>query len=262
MKGIVSDSIDWKQNWNILKLLIYKEWVTKYKGTYLGYLWSIAHPLMLTLIFYIAFKIVTKMPIENYVLFLALGLFPWQWFMNSINSAMWSFRGNVSLIKKSVFPRYLLPLASMIVDMFHFLVSIPILVVLLVLYQQPIFHISWVLLLPLMLLLQGIFSYSLGLLFGTLHLFFRDIERFVSLMLTFIFYLTPIFYAFEMIPQHLRLYFYLNPMVPLIHLWRDLFLYGVLPWKELSIATGEIAVSAWIAWRIYRKYEPKFAEQL
>jgi lipopolysaccharide transport system permease protein len=85
-------------------MLVIKEWIIKYKSTLLGYVWSIAHPLVLTLVFYIAFKIVVKIPIENFTLFLITGLFAWQWFMNSVGIGVWSFVSNASLIKKTVFP--------------------------------------------------------------------------------------------------------------------------------------------------------------
>jgi lipopolysaccharide transport system permease protein len=245
----------------ILKVLTYKEWIVKYKGTYLGYLWSIAHPLMLATVFYIGFKIVMKVPIPNYTLFLVVALFPWQWFVNSVGSGTWSFVANAALIKKTLFPKYLLPLSNVMVDMLHFLVSLPVIAIILYLYHQPLFYISWIWLLPLMLLLQVALSFFLSLLFGTLNLFYRDIDRLVSLLLTLLMYLSPVFYATEMIPEKFRPFFYLNPVFPLINMWRDLFMHGTVAMQDLTIMLLHLLLLYVISFRVYRKYEPYFAER-
>ncbi|WP_456431668.1 ABC transporter permease [Nitratifractor sp.] len=246
----------------ILKLLIKKDWAVKYKGTFLGYLWSIAHPLMLTAIFYIAFGIVAKMPIPNFVLFLALGLFPWQWYSNSIFSGLWAFKGNSSLIKKTIFPRYLLPLSNVMVDMIHFILSIPILLVLLYLYNQPLFHWSWIVWIPILIFIQTVLTFSITLVFATLNLFLRDIERLVNLLITFQFYLTPIFYSKTMIPKDLQSYFYFNPMMPLVSLWREVFFGKPITYTDFWILVGEAAFLFLVSFIIYRRLEPKFAEQV
>jgi lipopolysaccharide transport system permease protein len=245
----------------VLRVLAYKEWVTKYKGTYLGYIWSIAHPLMLTIVFYIGFKIVMKVPIENYTLFLIVALFPWQWFVNSISSGTWTFVGNATLIKKTLFPKFLLPLSHIVVDMLHFVISIPILILALFLYDKTPFYFSWLYLIPLLLILQIGISFAFALLFGTLNLFFRDIDRFVSLSLTLLMYISPIFYAMYLIPDNLRSYFYLNPLVPLINMWRSAFMEGRIDFNDLTIFTGHLIVILSMALFVYKKYEPLFAER-
>ncbi|HPP07434.1 MAG TPA: hypothetical protein PLW88_08675, partial [Syntrophorhabdaceae bacterium] len=77
-----------------------KDLKVRYKNSFLGYLWSVGHPLAFAIIFYIAFKLIMRVPIENYALFLICGLFPWQWFSNSINASPMIFLGNAQIIKK------------------------------------------------------------------------------------------------------------------------------------------------------------------
>lgn len=246
---------------DVLSVLAYKEWIVKYKGTYLGYLWSLAHPLMLTLVFYLGFKIVMKVKIENYVLFLIVALFPWQWFVNSVSSGTWSFVANATLLKKMVFPKFLLPLSNIVVDGLHFLISIPIIVGALYFYDKKIFYFSWIYLIPLLLFLQTAIAFAFALIFGTLQMFYRDIDRFVSLLLTLLMYISPIFYAMYLVPKDLRAYFYLNPLVPLINMWRDAFMQGKISLDDLGIFLLHLVVWLSLAVWVYKHYEPYFSER-
>jgi lipopolysaccharide transport system permease protein len=247
---------------DVLKMLVIKEWIIKYKSTLLGYIWSIAHPLLLAVVFYVAFKVVVKVPIENYTLFLVVGLFPWQWFMNSVSVSTWSFVANAPLIKKTLFPKYLLPLSSSILDMLHFLISIPVILVILYMFNYSPFRIEWLYQIPLMILLQLALGFSFGLIFGTLNVFYRDIDRIVSLLLTLMMYLTPIFYKLDMVPKELKSYFYLNPMVAIIELWRMIFMDGVIDINLILITLAHIVVWLSIGIVVYKKLSLRFAENL
>jgi len=246
---------------DILIILTKKELVVKYKGTYFGYIWSIAHPLMLAIVFYIGFKIVMKVNIPDYTLFLLTALFPWQSFVNSVISGTWSFVMNASLIKKMNFPKFLLPLSNVLVDMYHLVISLPIIIIMLIIYHKQPFHLSWIIFLPLLFLFQTILSFSFALIFGTLNLFYRDIDRLVSLLMTLIMYISPIFYSMEFVPEHLKKFFYLNPLVPLINMWRDVFYYGTI--NEIDLVACILHIIFWgiIAFLIYKKFEIYFAER-
>ena len=86
---------------DLILVLTAKEIKVRYKNNVLGYLWSIANPLAFALVFFVAFKIFLKWDIKDYVLFLIAGLFPWQWFANSVGVSCGVFIGNASIIKKT-----------------------------------------------------------------------------------------------------------------------------------------------------------------
>lgn len=247
---------------DVLLILTYKEWIVKYKGTILGYVWSVAHPLVLSVVFYIAFKIALKIPVEDYTLFLITGLFAWQWFMNTVMVSVWSFVSNASIIKKTNFPKYLLPLSITVLDMIHFLISIPIIVIFLFIYNREIFHLSWIYQIPILLILQTIISFSIGIIFGILNVFVRDVDRLASLVLTLTMYLTPIFYPLSMVPEEFRAYFFINPMVSIIELWRGIFMEGKIDYFMLCIGYLDSIVILIVAIFIYKKLQYKFAEYL
>jgi lipopolysaccharide transport system permease protein len=83
---------------DLIIVLTQKELKVKYKNSFLGYLWSIAHPLAFAFVFFLAFKIVMRVEVEDYALFLIAGLFPWQWFSNSVNASALVFLGNASIV--------------------------------------------------------------------------------------------------------------------------------------------------------------------
>lgn len=245
----------------IINALTRKELRVRYKSYVLGYLWSIASPLAYAAIYYFLFKLVMKVKIDNFALFLVAGMFPWQWFANSLGVAPMTFLGNASLIKKVNFPRNYLPFVVVVQDALHFLISVPVILALGLLYgTTPSATLLWAL--PVLLLLQFAISYPLSLLISTINLFFRDLDRLVALALTISFYLTPVVYSEAMIPPEFHDLIYWNPFAVLVLSWRHLFLDGSLdPSLLLAAIAWAIPLNA-AAHLIYKRLSWKFAEVL
>ncbi|MGN5903477.1 O-antigen export ABC transporter permease RfbA, partial [Klebsiella pneumoniae] len=105
-----------------------KDLKVRYKSSMLGYLWSVANPLLFAMIYYFIFKLVMRVQIPNYTVFLITGLFPWQWFASSATNSLFSFIANAQIIKKTVFPRSVIPLSNVMMEGLHFLCTIPVIV--------------------------------------------------------------------------------------------------------------------------------------
>lgn len=244
---------------DLLYALTLKEIKIRYKNSYLGYLWSLANPFMLAMIFYFAFQIVAKVPVENYALFLISGLFVWQWLVNTLTVGSMLFVGNAGLIKKVNFPRNLLGIALVFSESFNFIFSIPIIAVFMLYYNQtPSF--SWLWQAPLLFLITAIFLYGLALFIGTINLFFRDLERLVGLLMTFLLYLTPVLYTVELMPEHIHWLLYANPFASFVIVWRDVFLSGTLNVEFFVVACLYSVVAFLLGTFIYQKLKYKFAE--
>jgi lipopolysaccharide transport system permease protein len=246
---------------DLIFVLTNKEIKIRYKNTLLGYLWSIANPLAFSFVFFIAFKVVMRIEMENYTLFLIAGLFPWQWFSNSVNVSPLLFLGNASIIKKVNFPRNIIPLATVLQDMLHFILSIPVIVIFLFVYHKSP-STAWLYGIPLLLTTQLLLIYGLSLMISSLNLFFRDLEKLVALLITFVFYFTPIIYPEKMIPEGYRYLINFNPLAPLMISWRNLFLNGTFEPIYLSINSLFAIVTFIIGYSVYRKLSWKFAEVL
>ena len=168
----------YQQILDLIYILTLKEIKTKYKNNVLGYFWSLANPLAYATIFYFVFSIALRFNIENYALFLICALFPWQWISNSSVSSANVYLNNSSLIKKAVFPRYIIPVASCLQEGFHFLMTIPVILVFMLIYGV---HIDKMLIIgvPLLMVIQYMMVLGLSLMIGTANVFFRDMAYIV-----------------------------------------------------------------------------------
>jgi lipopolysaccharide transport system permease protein len=249
---------------NIIDLIIVltqKEMKIRYKSNFLGYLWSILNPLAFAMVYHFAFKIVMRIEMENYTLFLIAGLFPWQAFSNSITASPGIFLGNASFIKKVSFPKQILTVVVLLQDMIHFMLALPVLVFFLLYYHEtPSF--TWLYGIPLMLVIQFVFTYGICLVVSSINLFIRDLERLTTIFMMLLFFCTPIIYPSHLIPQQYQYLITFNPAATLIISWRSLFIEGRLEPLAMAYSLGYGIAALIIGSIIYKKLSWKFAEVL
>ncbi len=246
---------------DLITVLTKKEIKVRYKNSVLGYVWSIANPLLYAIIFYFVFKVIMRFQIKDYSLFLIAGLFPWQWINNSIMASTGSFISNVSLIKKVVFPRLFLPLAQVLNDAFHFVVSLPVIVAFLLFYgKYPSF--DWLFLVPLMLIPTFLVVYGISLAVASINVFFRDLQYLVALLMMVLFYLTPVFYAIKFVPHKYRFLVFANPFTSIITGWRVVLMENRMDWNSYLIALVYGCVVFIVGVFVYEKLKDRFAEML
>lgn len=243
-----------------LRLLIEltrKELRLRYRGSYLGYLWSILNPLALAFVFYVAFQVIMRFSVENYALVLVAGLFPWQWFSNSVQESTSLYFANRDLVKKAPLPKALLPLSCVLNHALNFAASVPVIFILVLVYGRSASW-SWLYGVPLLMIPQAALAAGAALALAAANVFFRDLERIASVGMMMMFYLTPIIYPSDMIPEHLRGWLSLNPMYHLVTAFQHLFLDGVISWSHvvgsyvsggLFLALG-VFVHRRLAWRV------------
>jgi lipopolysaccharide transport system permease protein len=246
---------------DLLLVLTQKEIKLRYQNTWLGYAWSVANPLAFALIYFIAFGIFMRVEIPHYPLFLIAGLFPWHWLAHSISAAPNIFLANATLIKKVRFPSSVLVTANVLNAGIHFVLSFPVILGFLLVYHfVPSW--SWLFGIPLLVLAQFMMVYGIALAVASLNLFFRDLDRLVSLLVTFLFFLTPIAYSSSMIPAQYHAFMYLNPVAPLMLSWQQLFLDGNLNWPLVAASYFYAIVALALGSLIYQKLSFSFAEVL
>lgn len=246
---------------DLLAVLVLRELRVRYKRTVLGYAWSLLQPLAFAAIYYLVFKRFLKIDTGDvdFTLFMVTALFAWQWFSNGLSSAAMALVSNAPLITKVRFPRIYAVLSGFLNDTVHYLLATPvILLVLLLDGRGP--HWAWLWQLPLLMVLQGTLVLGLGLLVAALNLFFRDLERLISIGLLMQFHLTPVVYPARMVPDDLKWILYVNPMAPLVMCWRDAILYGRMETGFLLAAAGTAAAAMALGYSVFRRLEPRFAE--
>lgn len=255
----LSQHRDWENYRDLVTVLVQKELKVRYGNKLLGYLWSIANPLASAFVYYFAFSVILKVQIPNYVLVVICGLFPWQWIGNSVGSAPNMFISNASIIKKVSFPTALIPLCTTLNHLIHFVMSLPVIVLFILLYKLPL-HGSWIYGVPLLLLIQLALTYGISLILASINLFFRDLERLTGIIMNFIFYFTPVIYTKREIPEQFAKYLVLNPFFYLVSSWRELLLEGTINPEHILVSVTYAMLFLVISYWVYRKLSWKFAE--
>ena len=246
---------------DLVRELTRKELKVRYRNSFLGYVWSVASPAAQALVYFFAFKVIVRIAVDDYGLFLIAGLFTWQWFVNSLTVCTSIFLFNASLIKKVAFPRQALPLASVLNDGIHFALSLPVIAVVAAAYGVwP--QLSWLYGLPILVCLQFLLILWFGLLVSSVNLFFRDLERLVTILLSIVFYATPVIYRMDMVPERFRILLFLNPMTPLVVNYQNLLLHGTFQWEMAGLSLFYGVIWLGIGWLVFSHLRWRFAEAL
>ncbi len=256
----IRESVRQSNTKDLLIALINKDLKVRYKNNVLGYTWSLLNPLAFAVVFYFTFKVVLKIPLENYALFLIIGLFPWQWAANSAGASSMLLIGNAPLLKKIKIPKFVLPLALVLQDMIHFIFTMPVILLFILVYDRPFHFLSWTYLLPALLLPQFLITLGVSLIISAANVFLRDIERLVGIFTLILFHATPIFYSETMVPDKFKLLLILNPMATLVINWRNMFLTGAIDVQYYLISLAHSLLLMAIGYGLYKKYSWKFPE--
>jgi len=211
----------------LIQVLVERELKARYRGAALGFLWSFMNPLLLMGIYTLVFSVYMRLDMASYPAFLLCGLLPWNCFAAGLNDATHSILGNGSLIKKVYLPSEIFPLVYVSSNVVHYLLSIPLLFVLLLLYHVP--PSGALLLFPVILGVQCLFTYGLALILASLAVQFRDLLQVVPNLLMIWFFLTPVFYPRTKVPEQFRVLMDGNPMAHLMQAYQDIFFFRQLP---------------------------------
>jgi ABC-2 type transport system permease protein len=250
--------------------LTLRELRSKYKRSFLGWAWSLVNPLAIMLVYTIVFKLFLKVKplpgangLDVFALWLLCAMLPWVYFQTSVQGSMGSLTGNSNLIKKTYFPRELLPSATVGSNLVSHSIEMSLLVVTLVAfgnYQALQF-------LPLTVLLMAIlavFALGFGLLLSALNVYFRDIEHFMSILFLVWLYMTPIIYPITTpgVARYADI-LKLNPMTDATISFRAVLYYGTLPgWFELGYFAAWAAGMFFAGRYVFNRLEPGLAEEL
>lgn len=239
--------------------LVEREVRARYRGSFLGFLWSLLNPLLLMGIYTLVFSVVMRIQVPNYALMLFTGLLPWTWFSTSLANGTASVTANASLIKKVYFPLEILPLVSVSTNWVNFLFSLPVLgVFLLAKGIAP----GWAMLaLPVLMAVQFALTFGVNLILATLNAFYKDVEQLLGPVLMAWFYVTPVVYPVSMIPGDYAWLTYVNPMAPLVVGYQNILLHGAAPWSPgLLVAALEASVCLMLGLWVFRRRKFVFAE--
>jgi len=262
----------------LVENLVVRDLKVRYKSSVLGFFWSWLNPLLLMTVFTVVFTVMLpNVSIQKFPVFVLCALLPWNFFNAAIMSAINSIVHNAHLTKKVYFPREILPISTVLSNLVNFLLSLPVLFAFIILFGVPLTR--WLAFLPLIILVQLAFSTGVALVLATLNVFYRDTSVIMEVVMQAWFFLTPVFYPIEILPEWKtllgvalpvrRLTYILNPMASIIASYRTV-LYGftdgsppappALDFFSRTMVTSLICLV--VGYAIFTRYAHRFGEEV
>lgn len=241
--------------------LVKKDLRTRYKGSFLGFLWTFVNPLLQLVVYTMVFSVIMRSGIEKYYIYLFVALVPWIFFATSLTASASSIIGNKDLIKKIYFPRLIIPMS--VVNGAFMNMIFTMVVVFGALIVSGIGISRYIIFLPIIMILEYLLALGISFIVSALNVYFRDLEHILGIVTMAWMYMTPILYDINMVPENLQSIFKLNPMTPIILAFRDVLYYKTMP--DLS-NMGLIFI--WsigfiiVGYALFQKLQKGFAEEL
>ena len=245
----------------LLRNLVARDLKVRYKRSMLGFFWVILNPLLMLLVLDMVFSGVFKVSTKNYTAYLLSGIILWNFFSQSTSTSVSSLIGNSTLIKKVYIPKAVFPLSVVLSAVVNFLFSL-----------IPLFFICYltgatvgrqIYLLPLIVLLVGLFAFGIALLLSTLTVFFHDTTYIYEVLLLAWMYLTPVFYPESIIPRKFLFAFHLNPFYYFMEIFRcAIYLDAPDVIGQFLIALLFSLITLAIGWFAYSRYKDRIVYYL
>lgn len=241
--------------------LVKKDLRTRYKGSILGFLWTFINPLLQLVIYTIVFSVIMRCNVDKFYIYLFIALIPWIFFTTALQGGATSIISSKDLIKKVYFPRAIIPLSVVNAAFMNMLFSM--VIVFAALLVSGIGLSGYVVFLPVIMFVEYVFALGLAMIFAALTVYFRDLEHILGIVIMGWFYLTPIVYTMDMVPEEYRQYYKFNPMTDIIAVYRDILYYKQMPQLETltSIFMWSI-VFIIVGYAMFQRLQKHFVEEL
>ncbi|HXX57958.1 MAG TPA: ABC transporter permease [Thermodesulfovibrionales bacterium] len=239
-----------------LRNLVIRDIKVRYKRSFLGFLWVMLNPLLMMLIMNMVFSGLFKVSTQNYTAYLLSGIILWNFFSQSTTTAVLSLLSNSNLIKKIYIPKSVFPLSVIVSAVINFLFSLIPLFLIFYLTGTPLS--PFVYLVPVIILLSGIFSFGISLILSTLTVFFHDTKYIYDVLLLGWMYATPIFYPEAIIPEKYVFLLHMNPLYYFISAFRGA-LYMDIPSFFTKLLYGSLfsIAALTVGWFLYSRYKDR-----
>lgn len=257
----------WKHR-ELLFQLTRRDVVGRYRGSVMGLLWSLFHPILMLIVYTVVFSVVFEVKWGavhesrvEFAIILFAGLLVHALLSESLVRAPTVVLGNVNFVKKIVFPLEVLPLVAVGSALFHTFVNVAVLLLFLAASGGSVSVTAlW---LPVVLLPLVLMSAGLSWFLASLGVYLRDISHIVGIATTALLFLSPVFYPVSALPEHLRGWLYLNPLTFVIEQSRDVLIWGASPdWLGLGVYALVSAVVASLGLIWFQRTRPGFADVL
>lgn len=260
----------------LIHVLVSRDLKARYRGSVLGFMWSMLNPFLMMLVYWLVFSIYLRNSMVNYHVYLFCGLLPWLWFSASLLEGCNSIIAGANLVKKVMFPAEILPLVVILSNLIHFFLGLPILAAFLVVYRIP--PGTNLMAFPVIMIVQFVFTFALMLILSALSVHLRDIQQILNNLVTLWFFMTPIVYSMsdlhlESKPPIIAFVMNLNPMKHIMEGYHRVFLQHMangdvepfntpVPWTGLLGVFVFSLILLVFAWTVFNHFKTGFSEEI
>jgi ABC-2 type transport system permease protein len=226
----------------ILTLLVHRDLKVRYAGSFLGYLWTVLDPLLMSLVFWFMFTQIFHRHVgyPPYILFLVMGQLIMQWFQGGVSTTARCLRAEAQMVRSTSVPRELWVVRMALSKGIEYVYSLPVVVLFALAYHKAP---SWyIVFFPLAMLLCFMLVVSLGLILAGLNVLVRDLDRLIPIVLRFLFYCSPVLYSIQDVPANLRGFIAYNPLAGFLSLSRAAFFPQEIYWRSVFVSIISISI--------------------
>lgn len=244
----------------LLQLLVARDLKLKYRGSLVGFFWSLANPIVMTATYTLAFTFIYKVQTEGFIFLLLIGILAWTFFSASASMSTGAIVDSGSLVRSIYFPRLILPVATVLFNLIQYLLALAVLLPFMFVFYRIVP--GWSLLaLPVLLVMLAVFTLGVSLIMAAATAAYRDVRHLLDISLQVLFWATPILYSRATMPFELGGLLVLSPVAPFIEIARALIYYGVWGAPMLwLVALLYAACALGIGLTVFLKHEERFAE--
>lgn len=250
----------------LLAILVSRNLKIRYKSSVLGFFWTLLGPLCMIAIYGVfaaLLKFSNMRP--NYLEYLISGLVAWQFLLMCLGDSLHAIMGNSNLVKKTAFPRIVLPLSMVIANLINFFLTLAVLMCYLLFFSSASF--GPVYLFPLVLLTHVALCLGMSLLLATSNVFFRDTEHILSIVTLAWFFMSPIMYPINMqlqhLPDNIEWLAFLNPLSGILCSYRTMFIADpAVPIAYLGVSFAVSWIVLFIGLAVFQKAQMRFGDEL
>jgi len=243
---------------DLLRLLVTTNIKTRYKRSILGVAWTLLSPLLTMIVMSIAFSAIFRFSVPNYPVYVLAGLVFFGFFQESTTQSMTSLVWGSALLKKVYVPAAVFPISAIGTAVVNLGFSLLPLLAIMVVLGQPL---TWTLLLvPAAMVMAAVFALGVGLILSSIAVVFSDVVEMWGVIVRALFYLTPVMYPEEIIPERFIWLVKINPLYHMILCWREPIYRGALPPMDSVLTAAAWSIgTVLVGWWIFSRRSHQFA---
>lgn len=246
---------------NILKAMIVKNLFGHYRSSTLGFIWHFIVPIIMMFVYYIVFTQIRSNSIPNYWIFLASGLFPFNYMISNLSGGSSCIIGNSGMMKKMYFPREIIVLSQTISTFIIMLIGYSIILMAIIVSGYPI---TWALsILPLIMMIMFVFVTGYVLFLSSITVYIKDIQHFIGSITMILFFMTPMYFTMDSVTGILGTLVKINPFSYYVESYHQIVYYNAIPEiKIIAICVVIAIISLTVGIITFSKLKRGFVERL